>query len=46
MSVDINVEADGQRQSEGQREEGNETKKSRGLEITDLGSREERDERS
>lgn len=37
--LDINVEADGQRRSEGRREEGKETKNSHGFEMTDLGER-------
>lgn len=37
--LDINAEADGQRQSEGHREEGKETKNRHGFKMTDLGER-------
>lgn len=37
--LDINVKADGQRRSEGLREEGKETKNSHGFKMTDLGER-------
>lgn len=37
--LEINAEADGQRQSEGHREEGKETKNRHGFKMTDLGER-------